>query len=122
MRRIVVLPLLLAIGLLGGCAQVTQAAGDALGVDVQQTCASIDDAYARYQALLDRGGASAEQVDAARDDLVASLDGLATQVDGPLGELVSSAAQQIGGMSDLQAPETIEAIDALRDSLSTFCA
>ncbi|WP_091227193.1 hypothetical protein [Microbacterium sp. 3J1] len=121
MRRLVILPLLLAVGLLAGCAQVTQAAGDALGVDVQATCTAIDDAYGQYQTLLDQGGASAEQVDAARDELVATLDGLGSQVDGPLGDLVSSTAEQIGGMSDLQAPETIEAIDQLHDSLSAFC-
>lgn len=121
MRRIVVLPLLLAVGLLAGCAQVTQAAGDALGVDVQAACTTIDEAYGQYQALLDQGDASAEQVDAARDELVATLDGVGTQVDGPLGDLVSTTAEQISGMTDLQAPETIEAIDQLHGSLSAFC-
>lgn len=121
MRRFVVLPLLLAVGLLAGCAQVTQAAGDALGVDVRSACTTIDEAYAQYQALLDQGDASAEQVDAARDELVATLDGLSSEVDGPLGDLVATAAEQIGGMTDLQAPETIEAIDRLHSSLSAFC-
>lgn len=121
MRRIVVLPLVLAVGLLAGCSQVTQMAGDALGVDVQATCTTIDEAYGKYQTLLDQGGASAEQVDAARDDLVASLDGLAANVDGKLGDLIRSGAEQIGAMTDLQAPETIEAIEQLKDSASAFC-
>ena len=96
-------------------------AGDALGVDVQATCTTIDEAYAQYQTLLDQGGATAEQVDAARDDLVATLDGLAGDVDGQLGDVIRSGAEQIGGMTDLQAPETIEAIDQLKDSISAFC-
>jgi len=122
MRRIVILPLVLAAGfLLAGCSQVAQVAGDALGVDVEATCTTIDDAYEQYQTLLDQGGASAEQVDAARDQLVVTLDGLAADVDGQLGDLISSGAQQIGGMTDLQAPETIEAIDQLKVSISTFC-
>lgn len=122
MRRIVIIPLVLASGLLlAGCSQVAQVAGDALGVDVEATCTTIDDAYAQYQTLLDQGGASAEQVDAARDQLVTTLDGLASDVDGQLGDLISSGAQQIGGMTDLQAPETIEAIDQLKGSVSAFC-
>ena len=121
MRRIVVVPLVLAVGLLAGCSQVTQLAGDALGVDVQATCTTIDEAYAQYQTLLDQGGATAAQVDAARDDLVATLDGLAGDVDGQLGDVIRSGAEQIGGMTDLQAPETIEAIDQLKDSISAFC-
>ena len=125
MRRIVVLPLLLAAGLgagaLAGCSQVTQMAGDAVGIDVQATCTTIDDAYGQYQALLDQGAVSAEQADAARDDLVASLEGIAANVDGQLGDLIRSGATQIGGMTDLQAPETVEAIEQLKDSASAFC-
>ncbi len=121
MRRIVIVPLLLAAGLLAGCSQVAQVAGDAMGVDVEAACTTIDDAYAQYQTLLDQGGASAEQIDAARDELVTTLDTLATDVDGQLGDLISSGAQQIGGMTDLQAPETIEAIDQLKASASAFC-
>lgn len=121
MRRIVIVPLLLAAGLLAGCSQVTQVAGEALGVDVEGTCATIDDAYGQYQALLDQGDASAEQLDAARDQLVLTLDGLAADVDGQLGDLIRSGAEQISGMTDLQAPETIEAIDQLKDSVSAFC-
>lgn len=122
MRRIVFLPLVLAAGLLAGCSQATQAAGEALGVDIEATCTTIDDAYGQYQMLLDQGEASAEQVDAARDQLVATLDGLATDIDGQLGDLIRSGAQQIGGMADLQAPETIEAIDQLKESASAFCS
>jgi hypothetical protein len=121
MRRIVLLLLVLAAGLLAGCSQVAQVAGDALGVDVEATCATIDDAYGQYQTLLDQGAASAEQVDAARDQLVTTLDTLAADVDGQLGDLISSGAKQIGGMTDLQAPETIEAVDQLKDSVSAFC-
>lgn len=122
MRRIVIVPLLLAAGfLLAGCSQVAQVAGDAMGVDVEATCTTIDDAYAQYLTLLDQGGASADQVDAARDELVTTLDTLAADVDGQLGDLISSGAQQIGGMTDLQAPETIEAIDQLKEAASGFC-
>jgi polyhydroxyalkanoate synthesis regulator phasin len=121
MRRILVLPLVLAAGLLAGCSQVTQMAGDALGVDVQAACATIDEAYGKYQTLLDQGEISAEQADAARDDLVASLDGLAENTEGQLGDLIRSGAEQIGGMTDLQAPETVEAIEQLKDSASAFC-
>lgn len=121
MRRIIVLPLVLAAGLLAGCSQVTQLAGDALGVDVQAACTSIDEAYGQYQALLEQGDVSAAQADAARDELVSSLEGLASNVDGQLGDLIRSGAEQIGGMTDLQAPETIEAIEQLKDSASAFC-
>ena len=122
MRRIIVLPLVLAAGLLAaGCSQVTQMAGDALGVDVPATCATIDEAYAQYQTLLDQGDVSVEQAEAARDDLVASLDALAADVDGQLGDLIRSGAEQIGGMADLRSPETIEAIEQLKDSTAAFC-
>lgn len=122
MRRILVLPLVVATGLLvAGCAQVTQLAGDAVGVDVQATCRTIDDAYAQYQTLLTQGDASAEQVEAARADLVASLDGLAADVDGQLGDLIRSGAEKISGMTNLQAPETVEAIEQLKDSTDAFC-
>lgn len=100
---------------------MAQVAGDAMGVDVEATCTTIDEAYTQYQTLLDQGGASAEQVDAARDELVTTLDTLATDVDGQLGDLISSGAQQIGGLTDLQTPETIEAIEQLKDSASAFC-
>ncbi|WP_431790476.1 hypothetical protein [Microbacterium paraoxydans] len=121
MRRIALVPLLLAVGLLAGCAQVTQVAGDAFGVPVAETCTTIDDAYAQYQALLEQGDVSAEQVDAARDDLVATLDGVADGMDGQLGDLIRSGADQLGGMTDLQAPETVEAIERLHEGLSSFC-
>lgn len=122
MRRIVFVPLVLAAGLLvAGCSQVAQVAGDALGVDVEAACTTIDDAYGQYQMLLDQGDASAEQVAVARDQLVTTLDTLAADVDGQLGDLISSGAQQIGGMTDLRAPETIEAIDPLKGSVSAFC-
>lgn len=122
MRRILVLQLVLAAGLvLAGCSQVTQMAGDALGVDVQAACTTIDDAYGQYQTLLDQGELSAEQADAARDDLVASLNGLAENTDGQLGDLIRSGAEKIGGMTDLQAPETVEAIEQLKNSASAFC-
>ena len=68
-----------------------------------------------------QGEISAEQADAARDELVASLEGLAANVDGQLGDLIRSGATQIGGMTDLQAPETVEAIEQLKDSASAFC-
>ncbi|WP_226531271.1 hypothetical protein [Microbacterium paraoxydans] len=122
MRRLLVLPLVLTAGfLVAGCSQVTQLAGDALGVDVPATCATIDDAYGQYQTLLAQGEVSAEQADAARDQLVSSLDSLAANVDGQLGDLIRSGAEKIGGMTDLRAPETVDAIEQLKDSTSAFC-
>lgn len=121
MRRIVALPLLLAAVLLTGCSQVAQVAGDVVGVSVEETCTTIDDAYAQYQSVIDQGGATEEQLDTARDDLVATLDGLADDVDGQLGDLVRSGAQQLAEVTDLQAPEAVEAIEQLKDSASAFC-
>lgn len=122
MRRLVLaVPLLVSGVLLAGCAQLTHAAGEAVGIPVAETCTTIDDAYAQYQALLDQGGASAEQVDAARDDLVATLDGLSDDVGGELGGLLRSGAQQLGGLTDLRAPETIEAVERLKEWASAFC-
>lgn len=121
MRRFLALPLVLALGLLAGCAQVTQLAGDVTGVPVEQICTTVDDAYAQYEALLAQGDASAEDVEAARDELVATLDGLADDVDGQLGDLIRSGALQIGQATDLQAPETVEAVEQVKDSLSAFC-
>lgn len=121
MRRIVVLPLLLVAGLLAGCSQVTQIAGDVVGVPVEETCTTIDDAYAQYQSVIDQGGATEEQLDAARDDLVVTLNGLADDVDGQIGDLIRSGAQQLGEVTDLQAPETVEAIEQLKESASAFC-
>ena len=57
----------------------------------------------------------------ARDDLVATLDRVADGMDGQLGDLIRSGADQLGGMTDLQAPETVEAIERLHDGLSSFC-
>lgn len=121
MRRLAVLPLLLVAGILAGCSQVTQLAGDVVGVPVEETCATIDDAYAQYQTVIDQGGATEEQLDAARDDLVSTLNGLADDVDGQVGDLLRSGAQQLGEATNLQAPETIEAIEQLKESASAFC-
>jgi uncharacterized protein YceK len=121
MRRLLVLPLLLVAVMLSGCSQVTQFAGDVVGVPVEETCATIDDAYVQYQSVIDQGGATEEQLDAARDDLVSTLNGLADEIDGQLGDLVRSGAQQLGDATDLQAPETVEAIEQLKESASAFC-
>lgn len=121
MRRLVVLPLVFVALLLAGCSQVTQFAGDVVGVPVEETCATIDEAYGQYQAVIDQGGATEEQVEAARDDLVTTLNGLADDVDGQLGDLIRSGAQQLGEATDLQSPETVEAIEQLKDSASAFC-
>ncbi len=121
MRRVLLVPLVLAIGLLAGCAQVTQMAGDAVGVDVGATCTTIDEAYAHYRSLLDQGQVSAEQADAARDELVATMDGVASDVDGQLGDLIRSTADRIAGMTDLQAPESVAAVEQLKDAVSAFC-
>jgi hypothetical protein len=121
MRRFALVPLVLLTGILAGCSQVTHVAGDALGIPVEETCTTLDGAYDQYQSLIAQGGATEEQVAAARDELVASLNGLADDVDGQLGDLVRSGADQLSGMADLQSPETIEAIEQLRDSVEAFC-
>lgn len=121
MRRLLVVPLLLVAAILAGCSQVTQIAGDAVGVPVEETCTTIDEAYAQYQAVIDQGGATEEQLDAARDDLVGTLNGLADDVDGQIGDVIRSGAQQLGEATDLQAPETVEAIEQLKESASAFC-
>ncbi|KJQ56028.1 hypothetical protein [Microbacterium sp. SA39] len=121
MRRLVIVPLLLSAALLAGCSQAAQLAGDVVGVPLEEACATIDDAYAQYQSAIDQGGATEEQLDAARDDLVSTLNGLADDLDGQLGDLVRSGAQQLGEATDLQAPETVEAIEQLKESASAFC-
>lgn len=122
MRRLVILPLVLVAGLLTGCSQVSQLAGDVVGVPVEETCATIDEAYGHYESAIDQGGATEEQLEAARDDLVSTLNGLADDVDGQLGDLIRSGAQQLGEATDLQSPETIEAIEQLKESVSAFCS
>ena len=121
MRRIAVVPLLFAIGLLAGCSQVAQFAGDATGVDVEQLCGSVDSVYDQYQGMLDQGDASAEQVTAARDGLVGTLDGVADDVGGPAGDLIRSSAQQLADVPGPDLPEAIEAIEQLKNSLEPFC-
>lgn len=121
MRRLLAVPLVLAACLLAGCSQVTGFAGDVLGVPVEETCTAFDDAYGQYEALLAQGDVTAEQADAARDELVGTLEGLADDVDGQVGDVIRSGAQQLGDMTDPQAPETIEAITQLKDSVSAFC-
>lgn len=120
MRRFAVLPLL-AIGLLAGCSQVAQLAGEATGVDVEQVCSSVDGAYSQYQGMLDQGDASAEQIAEARDGLVSTLDGAADDLDGPAGDLIRSSAQRLAETSAPDVPEAIEAIEQLKDSLEPFC-
>ncbi|MGW8484393.1 hypothetical protein ACWGJP_14770 [Microbacterium sp. NPDC055903] len=120
MRRLALVPLL-AIGLLAGCSQVAQIAGEAAGIPVGEICATADQAYADYESLLAQGAATEEQVDAARDGLVNTLEGLAGDVDGPIGDAIQSGADQLAGAVDLQSPETIEAIEQVKTSLDAFC-
>ena len=121
MRRIVVLPLLVAVGLLAGCSQVTQLAGEAVGVPVEEICTTFDDAYGQYQTLIDQGDATEEQIESARDGLVANLEGIADDLGGQVGDLIRENAQRLAETTDLQAPETVEAIEQVKDSVSTLC-
>ncbi|WP_309066566.1 hypothetical protein [Microbacterium sp.] len=120
MRRLAIIPLL-ALGLLTGCSQVTQLAGEAAGVPVGEICAAFDDAYGQYQTLLADGNASEEQIAAARDDLVATLEGAADDIGGEIGDLISSNAQRLADSADLRAPETVEAVERVKESLDAFC-
>lgn len=120
MRALALLPLL-AVGLLAGCSQVAQVAGEAAGVDVAQVCTTFDDAYAQYEALLDQGDATAEQVATTRDDLVSTLEGLADDIGGAPGELIRSNAQQLAENVDPNAPDSIEAIEQVKSALEPFC-
>lgn len=121
MRRITVIPILLAAVLLAGCSQVAQIAGEAAGVPVEEVCTTFDDAYGQYETLLDQGDATEAEVESARDDLVATLDGLADDVGGELGDLIRSGSEQLAGVDDLRSPEAVEAVEQVRDSVATFC-
>lgn len=120
MRALALLPLL-AVGLLAGCSQVTQIAGDAVGVDVEQVCTTFDDAYTQYQGLLEQGDATADEVASGRDDLVATLEGLADDIGGKPGDVIRSNAQQLADGFDPTAPESIEAVEQVKSSLEPFC-
>lgn len=121
MRRLTLLVPVLSVGLLAGCSQITQAAGEAVGIPVGEICATADDAYSQYQALLEQGDATEEQVDQARDDLVATLEGVADEVGGEIGDLIGQNADRLADATNLQAPEMIEAVEQARDSVQTFC-
>lgn len=121
MRRLALLPALLAVGLLAGCSQVAQFAGDAVGVDVEQMCTSFDEVYTEYEGLLDQGDATAEQVASARDDLVSMLQGVADDLGGKPGELIRSNAERLADTVDPNAPESIEAVEQVKSSLDAFC-
>lgn len=121
MCRLAFVPALLAIGLLAGCSQVTQFAGDAVGVDIVQVCASFDDAYTQYEGLLDKGDATADQVASTREDLVTTLEGIADDIGGQAGELIRSNAQRLAETADLQSPATIEAVEQVKTSLEPLC-
>ncbi|HLT68271.1 MAG TPA: hypothetical protein VKZ73_10445 [Microbacterium sp.] len=121
MRRLTLLVPVLSVGLLAGCSQITQAAGEAVGIPVGEICSTADDAYSQYQALLEQGDATEEQVDQARDDLVATLEGVADEVGGEIGDLIGQNADRLADATNLQAPETIEAVEQARDSVQTFC-
>lgn len=121
MRRLALLPALLAVGLLAGCSQVAQFAGDTVGVDVEQMCTSFDEVYTEYEGLLDQGDATAEQVASARDDLVSMLQGVADDLGGKPGELIRSNAERLADTVDPNAPESIEAVEQVKSSLDAFC-
>lgn len=122
MRRLAALPIIFATGLLlAGCSQVAQFAGEAAGVPVDEVCQTFDSAYGQYESLLAQGNATEQQVESARDDLVATLDGAADDVGGQLGDLIRSGSEQLAGVSDLQSPEAIAAVEQLKESVSAFC-
>ncbi len=120
MRRFAIIPIL-AVGLLAGCSQVTQFAGEAVGVPVEKICTTFDDAYAQYETLLDQGDATEAQITEARDGLVSTLEDLAADVGGEIGGVIRTNAERLAESTDLQSPETVRAIEQAKDSVSAFC-
>lgn len=117
MRRLAVLSLL-SVGLLAGCSQVSQVAGDIVGVPVEELCGSLDDVFAQYEQVVESGQATEEQLAAARDALVERLDGLADDVGGETGDLIRTQAEALAAEEDLSSPATVQRAD---DALTTFC-
>lgn len=120
MRRLAVLPLL-AVGLLAGCSQVTQLAGEAVGVDVAQVCTSFDDVYTQYQSLLDQGEVSSDQLAASKSELVTTLESLADDLGEPAGEVIRSNAQKLADIPDLRSPEAIALVEQAKSATDPFC-
>lgn len=123
MRRLALVPLL-AVGLLPaltGCAQATHVAADALGVPLEEICATADDAYGQYRQTVDQVGVTQEQLGAARDSLVQTLDDLADEVGGQVGELIRTQSAELAGVSDLSAPESMAAVEQAKSALSAVC-
>ncbi len=120
MRRLAILPLL-AVVALGGCAQVTQFAGESLGVPVDEVCTTIDDAYESYETMLEKGEVTEQQIESAHADLVAKLEDLADDVGGEIGDVIRSNAEKFADVSGPDSPEAIEAVENLRNSAAAFC-
>lgn len=120
MRRLAVLPLL-AVGLLAGCSQVTQLAGEAVGVDVAQVCTSFDDVYTQYQSLLDQGEVSSDQLAASKSELVTTLESLADDLGEPAGDVIRSNAQKLADIPDLRSPEAIALVQQAKSATDPFC-
>lgn len=120
MRKLAILPLL-AVLVLGGCAQVTQFAGEAVGIPVDEVCATIDDAYENYEAMLEKGEVTEQQIASAHSDLVTKLEDLADDVGGEIGDMIRSNAERLADVSGPDSPEAIEAIENLHDSAAAFC-
>ena len=119
MRRLAVLPLL-AVGLLAGCSQVTQLAGEAVGVDVAQVCTSFDDVYTQYQSLLDQGEVSSDQLAASKSELVTTLESLADDLGEPAGDVIRSNAQKLADIPDLRSPEAIALVEQAKSATDPF--
>ena len=120
MRRLAVLPLL-AVGLLAGCSQVTQLAGEAVGVDVAQVCTSFDDVYTQDQSLLDQGEVSSDQLAASKSELVTTLESLADDLGEPAGDVIRSNAQKLADIPDLRSPEAIALVEQAKSATDPFC-
>lgn len=125
MRRIARVPVLavgvLAIGALTGCSSIAQLTGEALGVDVERVCQSVDDMYAQYEGLLAQGDATAEDLAAARDGLVVTLEGVADDIGGQIGDVIRTNADRLADVADPNAPEAIRAIEQVKSSLEPLC-
>lgn len=125
MRRIARVPVLavgvLAIGALTGCSSIAQLTGEALGVDVEQVCQSVDDMYAQYEGLLAQGDATAEDLAAARDGLVVTLEGVADDIGGQIGDVIRTNADRLANVADPNAPEAIRAIEQVKSSIEPLC-
>jgi hypothetical protein len=120
MRRLALIPLLAAGLLVAGCSQVAEATNDLVGEPVQRACETYANVYAEYEKVVDRAGASTEDLQAARDGMVEQLEALADDLGGQAGDLIRQNAEGLSN-GNLPSAETLEVLKQGRDALAPFC-